>query len=159
MFKGVPNSMLTIAISQRQFQKSVPPSSRSASTQNWWPDMQMSTPLLLRTRIPSSSSQLTQYQLARRHAVFSGFPKQNATVPVIAALSRSRRHVIDEHATKLMTKNALLGSNHLVLVVATTSCCNDDQAKSWPSSAGLRGHRKTYLTILKRIRSTIIKMV
>jgi hypothetical protein len=34
MFKGVPNSMLTIAISQRQFQKSVPPSSRSASTQN-----------------------------------------------------------------------------------------------------------------------------
>jgi hypothetical protein len=38
-----------------------------------------------------------------------------------------------------------LGSNHLDLLVATTSCCNDNYATSWPSSSGLRGRTKTYL--------------
>jgi hypothetical protein len=53
----------------------------------------------------------------------------------------------------------LYGSNHLDLVVATTSCCNDDQAKSWPSSSGLRGRRRTNHTILKLADHALFKMV
>jgi hypothetical protein len=51
----------------------------------------------------------------------------------------------------------LYGSNHLVFVVATTSCCCNDQAEYWPSSSGLRGGTKTYLTIFKRAWSANLK--
>jgi hypothetical protein len=58
-----------------------------------------------------------------------------------------------------LKKVSNLGSNHLVLVVATTSFCNDDQAKSWPSSSGLRGRRRTYHTIIKLADHALFKMV
>jgi hypothetical protein len=60
------------------------------------------------TYIPSSSNQLKQSQLARRHGVF-GYPKQSPTDSVGSVLkwrARSRRHavnsveyVVDEHPT------------------------------------------------------------
>jgi hypothetical protein len=61
-----------------------------------------------KTFIPSSSSQLTRYQLARllEETVFSGIPKQNASVSVASVLKcMSRWHavnwalknVVDEH--------------------------------------------------------------
>jgi hypothetical protein len=57
------------------------------------------------------------------------------------------------------TKKISVFAESVSVFAETTSCCNDDQAKYWPSSSGLRGRRKTYLIILKRAWSANLKMV
>jgi hypothetical protein len=51
------------------------------------------------------------------------------------------------------------GYDHVVLLLALTKLDCNLTSKSWPSSSGLRGCRRTYLTILKRAWSAHYKMV
>jgi hypothetical protein len=51
------------------------------------------------------------------------------------------------------------GYDHVVLILALIKLDYNLTSTSWPYSSGLRGRRRTYVTILKRAWSAHLKMV